>query len=170
MAILTEKIKIISWLDLKASTLKLSNRDAAFGTITNNQTKKQNSINIEEQKRFFNDYCVRLCNIRQNFISSDSPKVFAIGSSISCELLLGVLSQWTETPFTWPHFPVSGGLSYYFINRNVISWLQWPQTKEQNNCTQPRPTSPFWEKQELFLCSAIIHEFSPWIFHVIVSI
>ena len=76
----------------------------------------------------------------------------------------------TEMRFTWPHFPVSGGLSYYFINRNVISWLQWPQTKEQNNCTQPRPTSPFWEKQELFLCSAITHEFSPWIFHVIVSI
>ena len=126
------------------------------------------SLNGGNNKKKKNKQC--RSNEYSHFISSDSPKVFAIGSSISCELLLDVLSQWTETPFTWPHFPVSGGLSYYFINRNVISWLQWPQTKEQNNCTQPRPTSPFWEKQELFLCSAITHEFSPWIFHVIVSI
>lgn len=65
-------------------------------------------------------------------------------------------------------YPVASPITLSIVN--VISWLQWPQTKEQNNCTQSRPTSPFWEKQELFLCSAITHEFSPWIFHVIVSI
>lgn len=49
MAILIEKIKIISWLDLKASTLKLSNRNAAFGTITNKQTNKKTASTLKNK-------------------------------------------------------------------------------------------------------------------------